>query len=167
MKIAPIIENCCEIKFNMNVYVVSQDEGGVIYAIDENKNLSIKNTKTDYFKVKFAKEVTGQLFLYIDGNLKASKKITAKPHYFFANAEEYKLTAGKHTWKIVYSGDDEYNFTVEDGTYTLHQNTKKVPINKTTTSLSVPNIRKDTNVSFQPLILSKSLSKKAIRLIDM
>ncbi len=123
---------------NMNVYVVSQDEGGVIYAIDENKNLSIKNTKTDYFKVKFAKEVTGQLFLYIDGNLKASKKITAKTHYFFANAEEYKLTAGKHTWRIVYSGDDEYNFTVEEGTYTLHQNTKKVPINKTTTSLSVP-----------------------------
>ena len=122
----------------MNVYVVTQDESGVIYAIDENKNLSIKNTKTDYFKIKFPKEVSGTLYLYIDGKLKSTKKITAKTHYFFANAEEYKLNAGKHTWKIVYSGDDEYNSAGEDGTYTLHKETKKVPINKKTTSLSVP-----------------------------
>ena len=93
---------------NMNVYVVTKDEGGVINAIDENKDLSIKNTKTDYFKVKFAKEVSGTLYLYIDGAMKASRKITAKTHYFFANAESYNLKAGKHTWKIVYSGDDEY-----------------------------------------------------------
>ena len=122
----------------MNVYVVTQDESGVIYAIDENKNLSIKNTKTDYFKVKFPKEVAGTLYLYIDGRLKSTKNITAKTHYFFTNAEEYNLKAGKHTWKIVYSGDDEYNSTSEDGTYTLYENTKQVPINKTTTSLSVP-----------------------------
>ena len=122
----------------MNVYVVTKDEGGVIYAIDENKNLSIKNTKTDYFKINFPKAVTGTLSLYIDGKLKSTKKITAKNHYFFTNSEEYKLTAGKHTWKIVYSGDDEYNSTSENGTYTLYENTKKVPINKTTTSLSVP-----------------------------
>ena len=122
----------------MNIYVVTQDESGVIYAIDENKNLSIKNTKTDYFKVKFPKEVAGTLYLYIDGRLKSTKNITAKTHYFFTNAEEYNLKAGKHTWKIVYSGDDEYNSTSEDGTYTLYENTKKVPINKTTTSLSVP-----------------------------
>ena len=122
----------------MNVYVVTQDEGGVIYAIDENKDLSIKNTKTDYFKVKFPKAVSGTLYLYIDGKQKAIKKITAKTHYFFANSESYNLKAGKHTWKVVYSGDDEYNTTSEEGTYTLHIDHKRVPINKITTSLSVP-----------------------------
>ena len=123
---------------NMNVYVVTKDEGGVINAIDENKDLSIKNTKTDYFKVKFAKEVSGTLYLYIDGAMKASRKITAKTHYFFANAESYNLKAGKHTWKIVYSGDDEYKSVSEEGAYTLHIDHKKVPIKKITTSLSVP-----------------------------
>ena len=82
------------------------------------------------------------MYLYIDGNLKSSKKITAKTHYFFANAESYNLKAGKHTWKIIYSGDDEYNSTSDEGDYTLHVDHKKIPYEKITTSLSVPKTKK-------------------------
>ena len=120
----------------MNVYVVTKDADSLVYAIDENRDLSLKNTNTDYFKVKFKKDVSGTLYLYIDGALKSTKAIKAKTHYFFVNAENYNLNAGKHTWKIVYSGDDEYNSTYDEGEFTLNAVESKVKSKKMDTTLT-------------------------------
>ena len=148
----------------MDVFVVTKDDDNVIYAIDENRDLSIKNTKTDYFKVKFPKEVSGKLYLYIDGELKATKNIKNKNHYFFANAEDYKLKAGKHTWKIVYSGDDEYNSTSVNGTYMLNVDVVKVPIKKIPTSLTVPKTKTfKTPVKTKKYTVTLKANKKAFK----
>lgn len=153
---------------DMNVYVVTKDGDGIIYAIDENKDLSVKNTKTDYFKVKFAKEVSGTLYLYIDGKLKATKKISKKTHYFFANAENYNLKVGSHSWKIVYSGDDEYNSTAQKGTYTLNLNSQKVRSNKIATSLSVPKTKTfKLSVKTKKYTVTLKANKKALKKVKL
>ena len=138
----PASEDFVKKTAKMTVYVVTKDADNIAYAIDENRDLSLKNTKTDYFKVKFKKEVSGTLYLYIDGELKSTKKIKAKTHYFFVNAENYNLKAGEHVWKIVYSGDDEYNATYDSGTFTLNVVESKVKSNKIDTSLSVSKTKK-------------------------
>ena len=152
----------------MEVYTVTKGSDDIIYAIDENKDLSIKNTKTDYFKVKFPKEVSGTLYLYIDGKLKATKKIKNKNHYFFANAESYNLKAGKHTWKIVYSGDDEYNSTSVNGTYTLNINVVNVPVKKIAPSMSLAKTKNyKTSVKTKKYTVTMKVNKKAFKKVKV
>ena len=123
----------------MNVYVVTKDSAGVVYGVDPNEDLSALNlVASDYFKVKFPKEVSGTLYLYIDNVLKSTKKITAKTHYFYVNDASYNLNPGKHSWKVVYSGDGEYNTSQEEGTYDLKIKPVKVNSNKQTSKLTVP-----------------------------
>ena len=51
----------------MNVYTVTRGSDGVVYGVDPNEDLSaLSLVATDYFKVKFPKEVSGTLYLYID-----------------------------------------------------------------------------------------------------
>ena len=69
--------------------------------------------------------------------MKSTKTITAKTHYFYVNNASYKLKAGKHSWKIVYSGDGEYNTSQEEGTYDLKIMPVKVNSNKQTSKLTV------------------------------
>lgn len=123
----------------MESYVVTKDKSGVIYGIDADEDISaLSLVATDYFKIKFPKRVTGTLYLYVDNVLKSTKNIAAKTHYFYANDASYKLKAGKHTWKIVYSGDGEYASSQVNGTYALKIMPVKVKSNKTTSTLSVP-----------------------------
>ena len=122
----------------MNTYVITKDSDGITYGINPDEDISaLSLVATDFFKVKFPKAVSGTLYLYIDNVLKSTKKITAKTHYFYVNDASYKLKAGKHTWKIVYSGDDEYKSVEDNGTFNLKIMPKKVKTNKTTSKITV------------------------------
>ena len=94
-------------------------------------------SKEEYFKVKFPKQVSGTLSLYIDGKLKAEKKISAKTHYIYTNSDSYNLNAGMHKWEMRYSGDDEYSSASVNGTFKVTVNKKKVTIKKATPTISV------------------------------
>lgn len=104
----------------MEVYIVTKDDES-IYLTDAEKEIGENTQGNDYFKVKFPKQVSGTLSLYIDGDLKSEKKISKKTHYLYANIKEYNLTVGKHNWEIKYSGDDEYKSSSENGTFTLNK----------------------------------------------
>lgn len=104
----------------MEVYIVTKDMDGVIYSADAHEDIGADRPDCDFFKVKFPKEVSGRISLYIDNEFMASKEITKKTHYLYVNSKDYNLSVGTHMWEIEYSGDDEYDSSATIGRFTLN-----------------------------------------------
>lgn len=98
----------------MEVTIVDEDK----YPWDDTEFLTGRYDEY-YFAVKFPNKVTGKLSLFIDDNLKAEKNITSKTHYLHLNTESYNLASGKHTAKMVYSGDGDYSQATWTGNFEL------------------------------------------------
>lgn len=110
----------------MQVYVVGV---GFSDSIDDETEVDPTGT---YLKVKFPKEVSGVLYLFVDKDLKQTKKISAKTHYMYINASKYSLTEGEHRWYISYYGDKEYKSASASGDFDVEFNNEKVKVKKAT-----------------------------------
>ena len=122
----------------------------------------------EYFKVKFPKEVSGTLSLYIDGKFMAEKKITAKTHYLYANLEDYKISKGAHNWEIRYSGDDEYASSSTNGTFEVNKTTKKVKLQKKTPTMTMSKTKTyKTKLYTKKYTVTMKYNKKPLKKVNV
>ena len=140
---------------------------GVAYSNETTDEIDSKDA-TEYFKVKFPKEVSGTLSLYIDGKLMREKKITAKTHYMYANLEDYKISKGTHTWEIRYTGDDEYASSSSNGTFEVTTLSKKVKIQKKTPTMTVSKTKTyKAKLYTKKYTVTMKVNKKALKKVNV
>jgi len=148
----------------MQAYIVTKDLiDSSVYKINATNDIGQDTKGNDYFKIQFPKYVSGTLSLYIDGKLKAEKKISKKTHYMYVNVESYNLNSGNHKWEIRYSGDDEYNSSSQTGTFTLHKVSKILKPSKTTTMTVVKTKNYKKKTAIKKYYVTLKSNKKALK----